>query len=284
MRIDTLLAEATARLIAAGVADAALDARLLLQHLTGWNRSQMVLLAGRPVDEAISFRYRELIARRCQRVPLQHLTGLQEFWSLDFAVSPAVLIPRPETEFLLEQVLAECGQTGIAHALDLCTGSGAIAVVLARELGCAVVAADISEAALRVARDNSARHMTADLVLPVCCDLFAALNVCRPFDLIVSNPPYVAEEEIDGLEPEVARGDPRLALSGGLGGMHCIERIAREARGHLRPGGWIFLEIGADQGEKAARLFRSTVPGYGQVLVIDDWAGRPRVLRARHEP
>ncbi|MDR2550830.1 MAG: peptide chain release factor N(5)-glutamine methyltransferase [Desulfobulbus sp.] len=284
MRIDTLLAEATARLLAAGVTDAALDARLLLQHLTGWNRSQMILHAGQPVDEAISVRYQELIARRCQRIPLQHLTGLQEFWSLDFAVSPAVLIPRPETEFLLEQVLAECRQTGIAHALDLCTGSGAIAVVLARELGCSVVAADISEAALRVARENSARHMVTDLVSPVCCDLFAALNGCRPFDLIVSNPPYVAEEEVDGLEPEVAMAEPRLALSGGPGGMHCIERIARAACRHLRPGGWIFLEIGADQGGKAARLFRSTVPGYGRVLVSNDWAGRPRILRARHEP
>jgi len=284
MRINTLLAEATARLTAAGIIDAALDARLLLQHLVGLSRSQMILRAGQPMDEATSARYRELIARRCQRIPLQHLTGCQEFWSLDFAVSPAVLIPRPETEFLLEQVLAECRESKVASALDLCTGSGVIAVVLARELGCAVVAADISEVALRMARENSARHMTADLVLPVCCDLFTALNCGRPFDLIVSNPPYVAEEEIDRLEPEVGRAEPRLALSGGPGGMRCIERIAGEACRHLCPGGWIFLEIGADQGEKAARLFRSTVPGYGQVRVIDDLAGRPRVLRARHEP
>ena len=284
MRIDALLAEATARLTAAGVIDAALDARLLLQHVTGLSRSQMVLRADQPADEAISARYRGLIARRCQRIPLQHLTGCQEFWSLDFAVSPAVLIPRPETEFLLEQVLVECQETRIGRALDLCTGSGVIAVVLARELKCTVVAADLSEAALRIAWANSARHMTTDLVAPVCCDLFAALNWRRPFDLIVSNPPYVAEEEIDRLEPEVGRAEPRLALSGGPGGMRCIERIAWEARRHLCPGGWIFLEIGADQGEKATRLFRSTVPGYGRVRVIDDLAGRPRVLRARHEP
>ena len=283
MRIDALLAEATARLIAAGVADAALDARLLLEHVTGLRRSQMLLRADQPVDEAAAAQYRHLVARRRQRIPLQHLTGSQEFWSLDFAVSPAALIPRPETEFLLEQALATCRGAGIAHALDLCAGSGVIAVVLARELGCAVAAADISEAALRLARINSLRHRTADLVLPVCCDLFSALNPRRPFDLIVSNPPYVAEEEINGLEPEVGRAEPRLALSGGPGGMRCIERIARDAYRHLRPGGWIFVEIGDDQGEKAACLFRSNTQ-YNQIQVIDDWAGRPRVLRARHEP
>ncbi|MCL1981290.1 MAG: peptide chain release factor N(5)-glutamine methyltransferase [Proteobacteria bacterium] len=284
MGIDTLLAEATAQLTSAGVIDAALDARLLLQFVTGLSRSQLILRGAQPVDQASLIRYQELIGRRCQRIPLQHLTGCQEFWSLDFVVSPATLIPRPETEFLLERALAGCRQLKVAHALDLCTGSGVIAVVLARELGCTVVAADISEAALRVARENSARHLIADLVWPVCTDLFAALNWCRPFDLIVSNPPYVAEEEIDGLEPEVSKAEPRLALSGGPGGMHCITRIAREAQRHLRPGGWIFLEIGADQGEAADRLFRSIVPGYGQVWVSNDLAGRPRVLRARHEP
>jgi len=284
MRIDALLADAAARLAAAGIADAAPDARLLLQHVTGLSRSQLVLRADQDVDETVLARYRELLARRCQRIPLQHLTGSQEFWSLDFAVSPAVLIPRPETEFLLEQVLATCTGGTMTRALDLCTGSGVIAVVLARELGCPVVAADIAEAALRVAQENSVRHGTVDRVLPLCCDLFAALTPCAVFDLIVSNPPYVAEEEIDGLEPEVGRAEPRLALSGGPGGMGCIERIAAEARHHLRPGGWLFLEIGADQGERVDRLFRSAVPGYGQVRVIDDWAGRPRVLRARHEP
>jgi protein-(glutamine-N5) methyltransferase, release factor-specific len=279
-----LLAEAMARLTRAGITDAALDARLLLEYVTGLSRSQMILRVGQSVDEASLARYRQLIAHRCQRIPLQYLTGSQEFWSLDFAVSPAVLIPRPETEFLLEHALEMCKGSGIVRALDLCTGSGVIAVVLARELGCAVVAADISEAALRVARENNIRHMTVDLVLPVCCDLFSALEPRCFFDLIVSNPPYVAEEEIDGLEPEVSRAEPRLALSGGPGGMRCIEQIARQAYRHLCPGGWIFLEIGADQGEKTMRLFRSVTPGYGRIRVVNDRAGRPRVLQARREP
>jgi len=282
MRIDTLLADAARQLTRAGIADGALDARLLLQHLTGLTRSQLVLRADQALDEPTVARYLDLVAQRSRRIPLQYLTGSQEFWSLDFAVSPAVLIPRPETEFLLEQVVRTCAGTPIVRALDLCTGSGVIAVVLARELGCTVVAADISAAALRVATANFARHGLTDRVLPVVSDLFAGLDRHHPFDCIVSNPPYVAEEEIDRLEPEVALAEPRLALSGGPGGMQCLERIAVEARAFLRPGGWLFVEIGADQGEAVATLFRSTIPGYGEVRVIDDWAGRPRVLRARY--
>jgi release factor glutamine methyltransferase len=284
MRIDALLAEATRQLNTAGIAEGALDARLLLQHLTGLTRSQIVLHATRLLDPQTRARYLELINQRSRRIPLQYLTGSQEFWSLDFTVTPAVLIPRSETEYLLEQVLATCKETGVVTALDLCTGSGVIAVVLAKELKCNVVAADISEVALKVTRCNVGRHGVADLVQPLCSDFFSALDLHHPFDLIVSNPPYVAEEEIDALEPEVGRAEPRLALSGGPGGMHCINRIAQEARHHLRPGGWIFLEIGADQGGAADRLFRSTVPGYTEVQVLNDWAGQPRVLRARHEP
>jgi len=284
MRIDTLLAEAARQLSRAGIAEAALDARLLLQHLTGLTRSQLVLRGQQSLDGSTVARFLALVEQRRQRIPLQHLTGLQEFWSLDFAVSPAVLIPRPETEFLLEQVVKTCAGTGVSRALDLCTGSGVIAVVLAKELQCTVVAADISEAALRVAQVNFARHGMSESILPVCSDLFAALGRHQPFDLIVSNPPYIVEEEIDRLEPEVCRAEPRLALSGGPKGMGCIERIAVEAPAFLRPGGWLFLEIGADQGEAVAGLFGVTVPGYGEVRVIDDWAGRPRVLQARYVP
>lgn len=281
MRIDTLLAAAALELSRAGIAEAALEARLLLQHLTGLTRSQLVLRGCAPVDERIVARYQSLIALRRQRLPLQHLTGSQEFWSLDFTVSPAVLIPRPETEFLLEQVMQTCGKRVLTRALDLCTGSGVIAVVLAKELGCPVVAADLSEAALQVAAANFSKHGVANLILPLCSDLFAALNQTRKFDLIVSNPPYIAEEEIDQLEPEVCKAEPRLALSGGPGGMRCIERIAAEAHAFLCPGGWLFLEIGADQKMAVEALFRSS-SHYGEVRVIDDWSGRPRVLRARH--
>jgi release factor glutamine methyltransferase len=284
MRIDELLAAAARDLARAGIAEADLDARLLFQHLTGLNRSQLVLRGAVSVDPRTVGLYRDLIEQRSQRVPLQHLTGSQEFWSLTFAVSAAVLIPRPETEFLLEQVLAACSGTVITRALDMCTGSGVIAVVLARELGCPVVAVDISEAALRVAEENFCRHQAEDLIVPVCGDLFAALNSKGKFDLIVSNPPYIVDEQIDQLEPEVCRSEPRLALSGGPDGMRTIARIASEAHAYLRPGGWLFLEIGADQKEAAKTLFQSLHGHYSDIRVIDDWAGRPRVLQARYVP
>lgn len=281
MRIDALLATATRALQAAGIAEAALDARLLLQHLTGLTRSQVVLHGATVVDEATLVRFRHLIEERRRRVPLQYLVGSQEFWSMDFMVSPAVLIPRPETEFLLEQVVATCTATATKRALDLCTGSGAIAVVLAKECGCPVVAADISEAALRVAAANVSRHGLRERVFPVCSDLFAALAPDGKFDVIVSNPPYIAEDEIDALQPEVCRFEPRLALSGGPGGMQVIGRIASEAPAFLRPGGWLFLEIGADQELAVTTLFRSLDRYYGEFRIVRDWAGRPRVLQAR---
>ena len=284
MRIDELLAAAARDLSQAGIGEAALDARLLLQHLTGLNRSQLVLRGDALLDERTFERYQSLIQERSHRIPLQHLTGSQEFWSMDFVVSPAVLIPRPETEFLLEQVLATCSGTLSARALDMCTGSGVIAVVLAKELGCPVVAVDISEAALQVAAKNFSRHQAAGRIQPVCSDLFAALASNWKFDLIVSNPPYIAEEQIDRLEPEVCRSEPRLALSGGPGGMKIIEKIVSEAPLFLQPGGWLFLEIGADQKEAVGTLFRLLAHRYREVRVVDDWAGRPRVVQARHVP
>lgn len=281
MRIDEVVAAAAQELSAAGIAEAELDARLLLQHLTGLTRSQVVLHGATSVDETILGRYRSLVEERRKRVPLQYLMGSQEFWSMDFAVSPAVLIPRPETEFLLEQVVATRSAMRIEQALDLCTGSGAIAVVLARECGCPVVATDISEAALRVAAVNFSRHGLRERILPVCSDLFSALNPNWKFDVIVSNPPYIAEEEIDALQPEVCRFEPHLALSGGPGGMQVIERIASEAHAFLQPGGWLFLEIGADQKQAVATLFRSLAHYYGEFRIVHDWADRPRVLQAR---
>lgn len=284
MRIDDLLAEAAAELARAGVDQPELDARLLLQHVAGYTRSQVVLYGAEPADEQVAGHFRRIVRQRAQRIPLQYLTGAQEFWSLDFKVSPAVLIPRPETEFLLEQVLQICIGTGVTRALDLCTGSGVIAVVLAKELDCSVVAVDISPEALAIAACNISRHGVADHIQLVCGDLLTAVERSRPFDLLVSNPPYVAEEEIDRLQPEVGLAEPRLALSGGPGGMRCLERIAAEAFVYLRPGGWLFVEIGADQGEAVKTLFCSRSSSYDQVGVINDWTDRPRVLQARRKP
>lgn len=285
MNIDDLLASATLQLAAAGIEDASLDARLLFQHLTTMTRSRLVLQGKQAVDEATLQQYRRLVAQRSQRIPLQHLTGTQEFWSMDFIVSPAVLIPRPETEFLLEHVFAVCSVSRAnSSVLDLCTGSGVIAVVLAREFGCRVTAVDISEAALEVAAENICRHRGTDQISLVCSDLFAALNRSHKFDVIVSNPPYIAEDEIGHLEPEVSRAEPWLALSGGPTGLRIIEQIALRAEDFLQPGGWIFLEIGADQQNTVTALFKDSERQYDEVRVIDDWSGRPRVLQARYAP
>jgi release factor glutamine methyltransferase len=285
MNIDDLLAAAALQLAKAGIEEASLDARLLFQHLTAMTRSRLVLQGKQSVDDSTLQQYQRLIIQRSQRIPLQHLTGSQEFWSRDFVVSPAVLIPRPETEFLLEQVLAVCSSSrNISCALDMCTGSGVIAVVLAKELRCRVTAVDISEAALVVAAENIRRHQAIDLITLVCSDLFAALNRNRKFDVIVSNPPYIADAQIGHLEPEVSRAEPRLALSGGPTGLRLIEQIAIGAEGFLQPGGWIFLEIGADQKNSVTALFKDSGRQYDEVRVIDDWSGRPRVLQARYAP
>jgi len=285
MHIDELLSAAVQRLARAGIAEAALDARLLFQHLSGMSRSQLVLHHQQSVDAGMAARYQQLIEQRSQRIPLQHLTGSREFWSMDFIVSPAVLIPRPETEFLLEQVLAVfSSDRRCSLALDMCTGSGVIAVVLAKELNCPMIAVDLSMPALAVALENLRRHQVTNRVSLVCSDLFAGLNPKNKFDLIVSNPPYIADAEIKHLEPEVARAEPMLALSGGPSGMVVIERIAVEAQQFLQPGGWILLEIGADQKNAVAALFGSPEYQYEEVRVIDDWSGRPRVLQARYAP
>jgi release factor glutamine methyltransferase len=285
MHLDALIRQAARTLAEAGIATADLDARLLYRHLTGLSASDLVLRFADPVNDRVAASYRRLIGRRARRVPLHYLTGTREFWSLDFFVSPAVLIPRPETEFVLEQALAVCRTDGpVQHALDLCTGSGVIAVVLARELGCFVTAVDLSPAALAVARENVRRHGVTDLVDPLCGDLFAPIGRGQTFDLIVSNPPYIADDQIDGLEPEVSRAEPRLALAGGTDGLAVIRRLAQGAADHLRPCGWLFIEIGADQKQSVQQLFQAHGAGYDRIRVIDDWSGRPRVLQARRRP
>ncbi|QQG64368.1 peptide chain release factor N(5)-glutamine methyltransferase [Desulfobulbus oligotrophicus] len=282
-RLDVLLSEAVDALARAGIDQPEIDARLLLQHVTDQTRSQLVLHGHECADEETVAHYRTIIQQRAQRIPLQYLIGFQEFWSLDFKVTSAVLIPRPETEFLLEQVVRIYADKGVCRALDLCTGSGVIAIVLAKELGCSVTATDISTAALEIAAFNCKKHDVTHQVQLICSDLFTAMHCGRPFDLIVSNPPYIAEEEMDRLQPEVRHGEPYLALSGGVGGLQCLERIAAEAVCFLRPGGRLFVEIGADQKEAVMRMFCANTSHYEEVKVLNDWADRPRVLQARRK-
>lgn len=285
MRLAQLYQETVRKLARAGVENAQSDADQLLGFCLGLTRSQLFLhrdmeLSGRQLG-----RCRELIGRRVSREPLHYITGTREFWSLEFSVSPAVLIPRPETEFLLDQVVQTLRHSGYQGGaiLDMCTGSGVIAVVLAMELGAGrVVAVDRSPAALQVAAVNIARYDKENAISLLCADLFSALNQRAGFELIVANPPYVPTGDLAGLQPEVRDWEPLVALAAGGDGLDLIGRLAAEAPRYLKPGGWLFMEMGADQRDSVQAVFRSHADGeFDSVDILDDWSGRPRVLKAR---
>jgi release factor glutamine methyltransferase len=284
MLVHQLLTAATTSLTQAGVEDSPLEAELLLRHCLEVSRSKLFLLHDQPVEEATEQRFRELLWRRCRREPLQYIMGSCEFWSLEFFVSPAVLIPRPETEFLLEHCFSTLQHNAGGQpqrVLDLCTGSGVIAVVLAEKFPRSeVIAGDFSWEALDAARDNISRHNLKERVHLLRADLLTAFACTPLFDLIVTNPPYVKAGDIATLEPEVRDWEPHLALSGGSTGLDSVVRICRDAEPLLQPGGWLFMEIGADIGQEAEQVFLEA-EGYEHVKVVPDWAGQPRVLQAR---
>jgi release factor glutamine methyltransferase len=277
------IAQAARRLAGGGIASARLDAEVLLRHWLGWSQAQLVSRMDAELDERAAGQFLVLVERRLRREPVAYITGTQEFWSLDFQVSPSVLIPRPETECLVEtalNLLAERSNEPLRIA-DLGTGSGAIAISLAAELPRAcVTAVDISPAALELAGSNALRHRVAERIKPIHADLFAGFEAAERFDFIVANPPYVRSGEIDELAAEVSRWEPRLALDGGSDGLEFYRRIATTAWRWLAPGGALALEIGADQGSAVRRIFESTA-GYDDVAVRRDYAGRDRVITMR---
>lgn len=280
------MARVAAELQLVGIEEYALEARLLLGSCLKMTRTELFLKG----EETPTPDEQELLhiwlERRKQREPLAYIVGEQEFWSKPFRVSPAVLIPRPETEFLLDRVFALCQPQNIRQGaiLDLCCGSGVIATVLALETGQSVFASDISLAALQVARVNLTRHKVIDRVALVAGNLLTPFASNHRFSLIVTNPPYVGCQELaSSVEPEVARYEPRLALDGGSNGLTIIKTICSQAPHYLRPGGELFMEIGADQGQEVAAMFSSKprdLPGFSRVAVYVDYAGRDRVLHA----
>jgi release factor glutamine methyltransferase len=284
MRIADLLAEAAAKMTAAGIEEAEREARLLLAYALGKSHSQLLLAARDEMTAADARAFAPFLARRLNREPFASITREREFWSLPFFVNNDVLIPRPETEFLIEQALAASPRSP-GLICDLCCGSGATAVVLAKELRRQVIAADISLKALAVTQINARRHDVAHLICPVAADLFAAFRPRPLFSLVVTNPPYVSRAELTaGLPPEVAFFEPRLALDGGEDGLEIIARIRQELPIFLLPGSEVFMEIGYSQGAVAAALFARHMPGrrdFSLVRILQDYAGRDRVLHAR---
>lgn len=285
MQFAQLYEDTVSKLRQVGIDDAVVDAVLLFEFCFGLTRSQLFLHGAEEVPAESLHGFYSVLDRRLSREPLHYITGIREFWSLDFIVSPAVLVPRPETEFVLDTVLAIMKKHGYCHGpvLDMCTGSGVIAVVLARELdGCNVAAVDNSTDALLIAQQNIYKFGLEKNITLICSDLFTALRQEVQYEIIVANPPYIAEEDMIGLQPEVRDWEPRSALTSGPEGLNVIERMADQAYRHLLPGGWLFVEIGSDQGEKIKDLFTDhTSKEYDSVAVLTDWSGRSRLLQAR---
>lgn len=272
-----LLRLTTAYLAQRGVDSPRLDAEVLLSHVLGVARIQLYVEFERPLTVAEVDAYRNLVRRRGQREPVAHLVGQREFWSLEFAVDGRVLVPRPETERLVELSLESMGEAG--RLADLGTGSGAILLALLSERpGWAGVGVDCSPEALAVAAANGARHGLERRTQWLLGDLFEPLHGER-FDLLVSNPPYIPSGEIPGLQPEVTRYDPHLALDGGRDGLEVMQRLAAGAARHLLPGGVVAVEFGAGQQDAVRDLFAGV--GYADVTIHEDYEHRPRVLVAR---
>lgn len=260
----------------AGIAEAGLDAWYLLEYVTGISRASCYGDPGRVVTEEDLCRYRECIEKRAGHIPLQHITGEQEFMGLSFRVNDQVLIPRQDTETLVEEAL-KYAMPGM-RVLDLCTGSGCILISLLHFCpGLTGVGSDISAEALKMARTNGQRLHVEDRAQWLCGDLFE--KVTGAFDLIVSNPPYIRSAEIEELQEEVRLYDPRIALDGAEDGLLFYRRIIEESKSYLKNGGRLLFEIGCDQGRDVAELLENA--GYTEVSVKKDLAGLDRVAAGR---
>lgn len=286
MQAHEILAEGTELLQKAGVDEYELDARLLLETVLKKSRTELFLAAHEEISPDDLYRFRAMITRRAGREPVAYILGEQDFWSYTFSVTPDVLIPRPETEFLLEQVFSLGRPENFARGniVDLCCGSGVIAAVLALEKERPVYAVDLSVKALLVAKENCLRHCIQDRVHFICGDLLSSFSKESNLSLVVSNPPYVSHNDVvSNLEPEVENFEPHLALDGGDKGMELIESIYDQLQDVMLPGGQFFMEFGAEQGEDIARLFtgkNNNCRIYSTVEVLQDYAGRDRVLHA----
>lgn len=275
----SLLAWMARDFAALGVSTARLDAELLIAHVLEIDRVRMYMDLDRPLAAEELSAVRALVVRRRQREPVAYIVGHREFYRREFEVSAAVLVPRPDTECLIERALALLPTEGERDVLDLCTGSGAIAVTLAAERsGAHVTATDLSGAALEVAARNAHKHAVAERVALRQGDLFAALEPGLRFDLIAANPPYVRSVELPGLAPEL-RHEPELALVAGADGLDVLRRLCAETAAWLKPGGVLLFEVGAGQATEVAQLLAAE-SGLSDVQVQRDFGGVERVVEA----
>ena len=261
------------RLTDGGIPDPMIDAELFLMHVCRCGRNERFMNPGRILTDEEEGRFLDFLDKRCKRIPLQHLTGVQNFMGMDFKVSPAVLIPRADTEILVEEVMKD-GAVG-ASILDMCTGSGCIILSLVKYVsGARGMGADISENALAVAKENgSLLGLDAEFIQS---DLYE--NIDDSFDIIVSNPPYIKTEVIDTLMPEVRDHDPYIALDGGEDGLDFYRKIIAGAVDHLNRNGKIYLEIGYDEQKAVEEILRNN--NFKNITTIKDYSDLPRVVKA----
>jgi release factor glutamine methyltransferase len=298
VQLKQTLSSAITRLTAENVPSARMNAELLLMFTLGCDRAYLYAHPERELNAEEENRYDAAVADRARGVPAQYITGHQEFWGMDLIVTPAVLIPRPETEHVIETVIELSNVKSIGgqsppersrrefppreirlRIADVGTGSGSIALALAKEFPRAeIFASDNSPAALEIARANAARHQLETRVRFVEADLLTGLENSS-FDFVISNPPYVGESETESVQLEVRKFEPRSAVFAGHTGAEVIERLIPQAFAALKPGGWLVMEISGTISEEVKRL----LAGWKEIRVVNDLQGIPRVVAARRE-
>ena len=288
MTYQELLENATKTLTAANVPDAKTDAWRLFEHFTGMNRAAFFMALREEIPEKNEIAvFQDAIGKRAQRIPLQYITGTQDFFGREFKVSPATLIPRYDTEVVVEEslkLIRKYCETNVTAAedvsiLDLCTGTGCIIITLSEKLGAKLcVGTDVSPEAVALAKENASRLGCEGIVF--CSgDLYEALEheglETKMFDVIVSNPPYIKTKEIEELSPEVRDHEPMTALDGSADGLLFYRRICRDAHMHIKPGGLLIFEIGSDEGTDVSAIMEQS--GFCNIKIIKDLAGLDRV-------
>jgi release factor glutamine methyltransferase len=284
LTLHDTLAQARSRLVAAGIApdEAAIDADLYARTILGWDRARLLTELQSPAPAALEPRFSEWVTRRAEREPTAYIVGVREFWGLDFLVSPAVLIPRPETEFIVEETIQRLRDAPSPRVADVGTGSGCIAVSIAHQLRRAqVTATDISGVALTVARANAERHAVADRVTFVETSYLDGIG--DRFDAIVSNPPYVKDEHRALVDRAVVKYEPHVALFGGADGLSGVRAVLDAAGTRLKPGGWVIFEFGLGQDDEVRELV-TRYPRYRMLDIKEDLQGIPRTAVVQLTP
>lgn len=277
--IEQAVLEGARKMKAAGIESYMLESRIFMEKASGLSRVKLYTEGGSRLGGEIAERFFSMVERRLRRVPAQYITGECEFMGLNFIVNESVLVPRADTEIAVELAVECIKERGYKAALDIGTGSGAIAVSIAHYSGISVVAADISRSALKTAEKNAELNNVSDSIKFVQSNIFE--SICGQFDIIVSNPPYIPSGDIAGLMPEVRDYEPRLALDGGRSGLDFYRRIAEGAGGFLSPGGSLVLETGCEQGEAVSEILEGR--GFSDVRIHRDLAGLNRVVHGVKE-